>query len=342
MKTRRQEPPGRDARDKRQSGADPKSRSDRSRSRPGNQESPKQERSERKRDDRRGGTAAETTPKPRRDGRKPATRRPTRAPRPEVTLVRQGRELLYGRNAVLEALRGQRGIGRLYVAEGVREDERLKSLMALATERDGEIEHPPRILLDDATRGANHQGVALEAEPFPYAELDDVLAGEGTILVLDHLQDPQNVGTLLRAAEAAAVAGVVIPENRSASISPAVVNASSGAVEHLRVAVVPNLARALEAIKRSGRWVVGLDAGREAKEIFRTDIPLPVALVVGAEGSGLSSYLRSQCDLLLALPMRGRVSSLNAATAGAIALYELMRREEPPSDPAPSSLVGPL
>jgi len=123
------------------------------------------------------------------------------------------------------------------------------------------------------------------------------------------------------------VAGVVIPGNRSASITPAVVNASSGAVEHLRVAVVTNLARALEAIKRSGRWVVGLDAGPAAQDIFSTEIPLPVALVVGAEGTGLSSHLRSQCDLVLALPMRGRVSSLNAATAGSIALYELMRRE---------------
>ena len=263
-------------------------------------------------------------------------------PRPEVTLVRQGRELLYGRNAVLEALRGQRGIGRLYVAEGVREDERLKSLMALATERGGEIEHPPRLLLDDATRGANHQGVALEAELFPYAELDDVLAGDGTILVLDHLQDPQNMGTLLRAAEAAAV-------RRSGHSRESLRQHQPGGCQRfVRCGRASprggraGAARALEAIKRSGRWVVGLDAGSEAKDIYRTDIPLPVALVVGAEGSGLSAYLRSQCDLLLSLPMRGRVSSLNAATAGAIALYELMRREEPSSDPAPSSLAGPL
>jgi 23S rRNA (guanosine2251-2'-O)-methyltransferase len=237
--------------------------------------------------------------------------------------------LLYGRNAVWEALRGRRRPERLYVAEGVHEDERLRALMALAAERGIAIDHVPRLLLNDATRGANHQGVALEAEPFPFAELEDILAGDGTILVLDHLQDPQNVGTLLRAAEAAAVAGIVIPENRAASISPAVVNASSGAVEHLRVAMVTNLARALEAIKRSGRWVIGLDAGPTARNFYGTEIPLPVALVVGAEGSGISAFLRSQCDLLLSLPMRGRVGSLNAATAGSIALYELMRREGP-------------
>jgi 23S rRNA (guanosine2251-2'-O)-methyltransferase len=249
-----------------------------------------------------------------------------------VTLARQGRELLYGRNAVLEALRGRRRLERLFVAEGVHDDERLRALVALARERGVTVDQVPRPLLSDATRGANHQGVALEAELFPLVELEEILDGEGTILVLDHLQDPQNMGTLLRAAEAAAVAGIVIPENRSASISPAVVNASAGAVEHLRVAVVTNLARALEAIKRSGRWVVGLDAGPAAQNIYQSDVPQPVALVVGAEGAGLSSLIRSQCDLLLALPMRGRVSSLNAATAGAIALYELMRRDE--SQPA--------
>jgi 23S rRNA (guanosine2251-2'-O)-methyltransferase len=242
-------------------------------------------------------------------------------------LARTGRELLYGRNAVLEALRGRRSIERLFVAEGAREDERLRGLMALATERGAEIDRIPRMLLDDATRGANHQGIALEAEPYRYAEFDDLLASRGTILVLDHLQDPQNVGTLFRAAEAAGVAGVVIPADRAAAVTPAVVNASAGAVEHLRVAAVPNLARALEAFKGSGRWVVGLDAGSSVSNIFATEVPTPTVLVVGAEGAGLGANLRKHCDLLLALPMRGRVDSLNAATAGAIAIYELLRRE---------------
>ena len=236
--------------------------------------------------------------------------------------------LLYGRNAVLEALRGRRGIERLFVAEGAREDERLRGLMRLATERGVEIERIPRLMLDDATRGANHQGIALEAEPYRYAVLEDLLVAPGTVLVLDHLQDPQNVGTLFRAGEAAGVAGVVIPEDRAAEVTPAVVNASAGAVEHLRVAPVPNLVRALEALKGSGRWVAGLDAGATATNIFTTEIPTPAVLVVGAEGTGLGMNLRKHCDLLLALPMRGQVDSLNAATAGAIAIYELLRRED--------------
>ena len=242
-------------------------------------------------------------------------------------LARTGRELLYGRNAVLEALRGRREIERLFVAEGAREDERLRGLMALGAERGAEIDRIPRMMLDDVTRGANHQGIALEAEPYRYVDFEDLLALSGTILVLDHLQDPQNVGTLFRAAEAAGVAGVVIPADRAAAVTPAVVNASAGAVEHLRVAAVPNLTRALEALQGSGRWVAGLDGGSGASNIYATEIPTPAVLVVGAEGVGLGANLRKHCDLLLALPMRGRVDSLNAATAGAIAIYELLRRE---------------
>jgi 23S rRNA (guanosine2251-2'-O)-methyltransferase len=339
LKTRRQEPPGRDEKGRGRSGPT-KGPRDSSRSRPGDASPPRSERGDRQREPRRGGPPGTPPQTARRGTSGPATRRGRRDASPEVSLTRQGRELLYGRNAVLEALRGRRGLGRLYVAEGVREDERLRGIIALARERGSEVEQLPRPLLDDATRGANHQGVALEVEPFRYAEIDDVLAGSGTVLVLDHMQDPQNMGTLLRAAEAAAVDGVVIPENRSASISPAVVNASSGAVEHLRVAAVPNLARTIDVLKRGGRWVIGLDAGPGAQDLYRTDIPLPVALVVGAEGSGLSAHLRSQCDLLLALPMRGRVASLNAATAGAIALYELMRREGALSVPASENRVA--
>jgi 23S rRNA (guanosine2251-2'-O)-methyltransferase len=148
------------------------------------------------------------------------------------------------------------------------------------------------------------------------------------VLILDHLQDPQNVGTLLRAAETAGVAGVVMAADRAAEVTPAVVNASAGAVEHLRVATVTNLVQAIEAMKRSGRWVAGLDTGPGATDLFTTEVPTPVALVVGAEGLGLGANLRKHCDLVLSLPIRGNVQSLNAATAGSIALYELLRREQ--------------
>jgi 23S rRNA (guanosine2251-2'-O)-methyltransferase len=228
---------------------------------------------------------------------------------------------------VIEALRGPRRPKRLLVADGVRDDERMRDLVSLARERGIETDRPPRAMLDDLTGGANHQGVALMVDDYPYVVLDDILMATGSVLVLDHLQDPQNFGTLLRTAEAAAVAGVVIPQDRAVGITPAVVGASAGAVEHLRVAKVPNLARALEQLKSAGWWSAALDAGPDAVDLFTADLPSPLALVVGSEGTGVGANVRRHCDLAVALPMRGRVASLNAATAGAIALFELVRRE---------------
>lgn len=237
-------------------------------------------------------------------------------------------DLLYGRNAVLESLRAGRRAGtRLWIAEGMRPDTRIDDIAALAREREVLVESVPRPMLDDLLRDINHQGVAFEAPEFPYADLEDVIDRDGTVLILDHLQDPQNFGTLLRAADASGAAGVVIPSDRSVSVTPAVVNASAGAVEHLEVALVPNLGRAIDKLEQAGRWIVGLDEGEAAAPLFATDIPTPAVLVVGSEGSGLTANIRNRCQVLVSLPMRGHIGSLNAATAGAIALYDLVRRE---------------
>lgn len=213
------------------------------------------------------------------------------------------------------------------MAEGVRDDERVEEIIRLAQEHELLIERVPRPMLDDLARGGNHQGISLDAGEYPYVDLEDVIEREGTILVMDHLNDPQNFGTLMRAADAAGIAGVVLPQDRSVSVTPAVVNSSAGAVEHLMVAQTPNLARALDKIEDSGRWIVGLDEDEEANNIFLADIPTPVALVLGAEGSGLTPIVRRRCQVILSLPMRGHVDSLNAATAGSIVLYDLLRRE---------------
>ena len=226
-----------------------------------------------------------------------------------------------------EALRGARELHSLILAEGIRDDPRVRAITTVATGRGLPVETVPRDLLDHLTHRANHQGIGLETGPYPYAPLDDIAARPATVLLLDHLQDPQNVGTLLRAAEAAGSAGVVIPQDRAADITPAVVNASAGAVEALRIARVPNLTRAAEDLKERGWWLAGLDTGDDAVDLFATDLPRPVALVVGAEGSGIAPNLRRRCDLILAIPMLGTVASLNAATAGAIALFDLVRRE---------------
>lgn len=256
--------------------------------------------------------------RPARPGGRPRTPLPHREqPRPE---------LLYGRNAVLEALRGRRRLKRLLLAEGIREDDRIRQIISAAEMRGLPIVRVPRSELDRLTQHANHQGVALEAGPFPYVDLDDLLRMPGTVLILDHIQDPQNFGTLLRTAEATGVTGVIIPEDRAVGVTPAVVNASAGAVELLPVARVTNLARAIEQLKRAGWWIVALDTGHDAQDLFQADLPAPVALIVGAEGAGISRNVRQHSDLVVQIPMTGKVASLNAATAGSIALYELFRR----------------
>lgn len=209
----------------------------------------------------------------------------------------------------------------------MREDVRVDEIVELARSREVLVEAVPRPLLDDMLPDVNHQGVLFEVPAFPYADLEDVIERPGTVLLLDHVQDPQNFGTLLRSADAAGVAGVVIPSDRSVSVTPAVVNASAGAVEHLEIALVPNLGRAIDKLEESGRWIVGLAEGEASQPLFETDLPTPVALIVGSEGSGLTANIRKRCQLLVSLPMLGSIGSLNAATAGSIALYDILRRE---------------
>lgn len=230
--------------------------------------------------------------------------------------------LLYGRHAVLEALRaGRRRIQRVYLGAGVRSAPIVADILAAARLRGCPVIEAPRQMLEQAGP-VNHQGVVAEAAAYPYVELDDLLSvsNDPLYLILDHLQDVQNLGTLLRTAEAMAVTGVMLPDRRAADITPAVVNASAGAVEHLRIALVGNLAQTIARLKAANVCVVGLDAGPGAAPLGKADLTGPLALVVGAEGAGLARLVREQCDWLLAIPMYGQVASLNAAVAGSVAL----------------------
>lgn len=240
-------------------------------------------------------------------------------------------EWLYGRNAVRESLRaGRRRFYALRVASGMPANEAVDEILALAEAVGLPVESVDRRILDDQTLGANHQGVALSCGRYPYTRLADALtssaaaAGAPLALVLDSLQDPQNVGTLLRTAEAVGVTVVVVTEHRAAGITPAAVNASSGAVEHLRVAMEANVAQSLRALKAAGFWVVGLEATAEARLIW--DVPLtgPLALVVGSEAQGIRRLVLQQCDFIARLPLAGRIESLNAAVAGSVSLYEVL------------------
>jgi 23S rRNA (guanosine2251-2'-O)-methyltransferase len=237
-------------------------------------------------------------------------------------------EYLYGRWPILECLRaGRRGFEQLLLAEGVDEKGVVETIVGVAQERGVNVRRVPRRVIDDLSKNANHQGVALRVGAFPAVELDTILAVPAErdekpfLLVLDLLQDPQNVGALLRVADAVGVHGVIMQERRGVDITPAVVSASSGAVEHLNVAVITNLVTAMRRLKEEGIWLVGLDIGPDTQTLDKVDLNIPVALVMGSEGEGLRRLVRETCDLRIMLPMRGHVLSLNVAAAGSIALY---------------------
>jgi 23S rRNA (guanosine2251-2'-O)-methyltransferase len=238
-------------------------------------------------------------------------------------------EVLYGRHSVHEALEaGRRHITQVMVAKGAAPHGALSELLGLARAAGIAVERVERNRLDRLA--PHHQGVIALADPYPYVQLTDILANASQsgepplVLVLDSLQDPQNLGTLLRSAEAAGVHGVVIPHRHSAAITPAVVGSSSGASEHLLIAR-HNLAQALRVLRGDGLWVVGLDISQQASPLDEVDLSGPIALVVGSEGAGLRRLVRQGCDLLVRLPMRGRIDSLNAAVAGSIVLYQVLR-----------------
>ncbi|MFW6074614.1 MAG: 23S rRNA (guanosine(2251)-2'-O)-methyltransferase RlmB [Chloroflexota bacterium] len=235
-------------------------------------------------------------------------------------------EWLYGRNSVREALRAnRRTFYSLRLAANLDPDRRIDEILSLCQKHAIEVESVARSQLDEIVE-ANHQGVALQCSRFPYSTGEELIAdfeADALLLALDNVQDPRNVGSLLRTSEAVGVRGVVIPEHRSASITPAVSNSSAGAVEHLSIAGVTNLARWLKAAKSARYWTVGLDGGEGVPAIFDVDIPMPAVLVVGAEGTGLRRLILETCDLTVAIPMYGRIESLNAAVSGSIALYEI-------------------
>ena len=244
-------------------------------------------------------------------------------------------ELIYGRRAVLETLRaGRRRIFRLWL-EG-NEQGKPGGIVAEITGAAQAAGIPIKTIKGGlferlAQQNAHAQGVALEVGDYPYVEVDALLArarqaGEPPfLLLLDHLQDPQNLGTLIRTAEAMGVHGVIIPDRRAARVTPAVTNASAGAVERMLVAQVTNLNRTIDDLKRHNIWIAGLDAAEDAPLVDEKLLGGALALVVGSEGSGLSRLTREKCDFLVRLPMVGQVESLNAAVAGSIVLY-LARR----------------
>ena len=235
------------------------------------------------------------------------------------------KEFIYGRNPVYETLRAKRRqVFNLQVAEGAQEKGRLGEILGIAKERRIPVQRVPRARLDKLSDSA--QGVAAEVEGYPYVGVVDIIgksqqAGEPLfVLILDTIQNPQNLGTLIRTAESLGVHGVVIPGHRAAEVTPAVVSASAGSSEHMLIAQ-SNLAQALDELKEAGAWVVGLDEDPSSLEPDKVSLTGALAVVVGSEGEGLRPLVKQKCDFIMRLPMRGKIESLNAAVAGSIVLY---------------------
>ena len=252
-----------------------------------------------------------------------------KGPREMVT----GGEWIYGRNPVEEALAaGRRTCSEIILPPAFPdEDEQIQRIRDEARSRRLVIRTMERDQLDKLTRFGHHQGVALKTTGYPYVGIEEILedveADENAIVVvLDHLEDPQNVGSILRTACAIGATGVVIPEDRACGITPAAVRASAGGAEHIRVAHVVNLVRAMEQLKEAGVWFTGLDWGQDAKPYTKIDFKGRAGLVIGAEGAGISRLVRENCDFIAELPMPGGFESLNAGVAAAVTMYEILRQ----------------
>jgi 23S rRNA (guanosine2251-2'-O)-methyltransferase len=238
-------------------------------------------------------------------------------------------DVLYGIHAVEEALRARsRSLDHLEVARE-RHDQRLQAVIDLAREHGVSLRFSPRDQLDRLARSKSHQGVVAVVAGKEYADLDDLLAakkgGQSFIVVLDGIEDPHNLGALIRTADGAGASGIVIPERRAAAVNATVAKTSAGASEHVKIARVVNLARTLDELKQKNVWIVGLDE-RGDKNYDQIDYKMDCAIVLGAEGQGLHDLVRKKCDYLVAIPMLGRVPSLNVSVAGAIVMYEVARQ----------------
>lgn len=248
--------------------------------------------------------------------------------------------IIYGINAVVEALRAGR-VRRVRVAG--RDDGRLRQLLDDARSRGAVVETVTRDHLDRAAGGGVHQGVVADIEGLPEATLDELARGDRgapLIVVLDGVEDPHNVGAIIRTVDAAGATGVVRQTRHAAALAGAAAKASAGAVHHVPVADVVNIARALAELKEAGVWTVGLDADGQTP-YYELDLTVPTALVLGAEEAGLRRLVRERCDFVAAIPMAGHVGSLNVSAAAAIVLFEAVRQRRvrggQPREPRPAS-----
>ena len=260
--------------------------------------------------------------KDRRTGEKVAKSAP-------LDVVELPEDMVAGRNAVMEVLKGSRSVNKLMIANGSTEGS-IKEIIAVAKEKGVNIQYWDRSKLDSIARGIRHQGVLAQVAPVQYAELEDILQVAKDrneppfIVLLDELEDPHNLGAILRTADAAGVHGVLIPKHRSCPLSATVAKTSAGAVEHVPVARVGNLVQTIKKLKQEGLWVAAADM--DGKDYYDTDLTGPLLLIIGSEGQGVGRLVKEQCDFVVRIPMVGKINSLNASVAGSILMYEAMKQ----------------
>ncbi|MDD3396022.1 MAG: 23S rRNA (guanosine(2251)-2'-O)-methyltransferase RlmB [Acidaminococcaceae bacterium] len=239
-------------------------------------------------------------------------------------------DAIVGRNAVLEALKRGRSLNKLYILDGARGGS-IGEITALARESRVPIEYTRLEKLDELAAGMRHQSVVALGAPIEFQSLETVLATVKAkakvpfLLLLDELQDPQNVGALIRTANAAGVDAVLLPSRRSCPLNAVVSKISAGAVEYVPVVQIGNISQTIQELQKQGFWVIGADMAGES-QYYEADLTGAIVVVVGAEGKGLGRLVKEKCDLLVRIPMLGQVASLNASVAGAILLYEVVRQ----------------
>lgn len=245
-------------------------------------------------------------------------------------LVNENLEVITGKNPVLEALRGGRTINKILLAKGA-DEKTNQEIINLATAKGIPLQWVSRQLIEQKAETKAHQGVIAFASPIGYVEIEDILdlakskQQDPFILLLDHLEDPHNLGAILRTAEAAGIHGVIIPKRRGVSVNTTVSKTSAGAVEYVPIARVANLVQAMDKLKQAGCWIVGTDQDGQ-EDYYNADLTGPLAIVVGSEGKGISRLVKENCDFRVKIPMVGRINSLNASVAASVMMYEVYRQ----------------
>ncbi|WP_054261825.1 23S rRNA (guanosine(2251)-2'-O)-methyltransferase RlmB [Propionispora sp. 2/2-37] len=246
--------------------------------------------------------------------------------------MNEEKDFVAGRNSVLEVLKSGRSINKILVAKGDKHGV-LREIIGQARSKGLVIQEVDAGKLDSITGGVRHQGVIAMVPPVAYAELEDILKraeeqGQPPFIVLlDELEDPHNVGAILRTADATGVHGVLLPKRRSCPLSGTVARTSAGAVEYVPVARIGNIGQTIERLKKIGFWIVGADMEGE-KNYYEADLSGPLAIIIGSEGKGLGRLVKEQCDFLVRIPMRGQINSLNASVACSLLMYEVLRQRE--------------